>query len=172
MRRLTLPLCLRAADLAAEWLAEFRGCLRASVTVEGAMVATVLGSLLLGTIDFGLAFRRQAQLENAVRAGTQYAMVRRPQQGDVEPIRTAVFQTAPFAEGTPGTALDVDFYCECPDGTPAQCSAAGGAALCSGGVERHAFVRVRLSESFDLMFAYPGVGTDISLTAEGAVRLN
>ena len=153
-------------------LAALRSCLRGSITVEGALVATVLGTLLLGVIDFGLAFRRQAQLENAVRAGTQYAMVRRPQQGDVEPIRSAVFDTAPFAEGTPGTGLEVEFYCECPDGTPSQCSAAGGVALCSGGVDRHSFVRVRLSESFDLMFAYPGVGTDVGLVAEGSVRLN
>lgn len=153
------------------WL-EFRGCRKASVTVEGAMVAIVLGTLLLGVLDFGLAYRRQAQLENAVRAGTQYALVRRPQGGDVDPIRDAVFETAPFAEGTPGTALDVEFYCECPDGSSAQCSAPGGVSLCSGGVDRQSFVRVRLSENFDLMFVYPGVGTDIGLTAEGSVRLN
>lgn len=162
----------RGLALAEFWLTELRGCVKASVTVEGAMVATVLGSLLLGVLDFGLAYRRQAQLENAVRAGTQYAMVRRPQQGDVDPIREAVYETAPFAEGTPGTALEVEFYCECPDGSPSQCSAPGGVALCSGGVDRHAFIRVRLSESFELMFAYPGVGTDIGLTAEGSVRLN
>jgi len=41
MRQLNFRYCLRAADLAAEWLDEFRGCLRASITVEGAMVATV-----------------------------------------------------------------------------------------------------------------------------------
>jgi hypothetical protein len=153
-------------------LAEFRACVRASITVEGAMVATLLGTLLLGVLDFGLAYKRQAQLENAVRAGTQYALVRRPQQGDVEPIRDAVYETAPFAEGTSGTGLDVEFYCECPDGTPKQCSAAGGVSLCTGGVERRAYVRVRLTEDYDLIFAYPGVGTAISLAAEGSVRLN
>ncbi len=152
--------------------AEISGCLRGSATVEFAMVAAFLGVLLLGVIDFGLAFRRQSELANAVRAGTQYAMVRRPQQGDVDPIRSAVYQTAPFEEGTLGTGLVVEFYCECPDGTPSQCSAAGGVALCSGGVERHSFVQVRLSESYDLMLLYPGVGADINLAAEGTVRLN
>lgn len=147
-------------------------CQRGSVTVEGAMVAVLLGVLLLGVIDFGLAFRRQSELENAVRAGTQYAMVRRPQQGDVEPIRDAVYQAAPFPEGTPGTSLEVEFYCECPDGTASQCSAAGGVALCSGGVERHSFLRARLSEDYELMLAYPGFGTDIDLAAEATVRLN
>ena len=150
----------------------FALCRRGSVTVEGAFVATILGVMLLGVIDFGLAFRRQSELANAVRAGTQYAMVRRPQQGDVDPIRDAVYQTAPFAEGTVGTSLAVEFYCECPDGSPSQCSAAGGVALCSGGVERHAFLRVQLSESYDLMLVYPGVGTDIPLSAEATVRLN
>jgi len=162
----------RGMALAGFWLAELRGCVRASITVEGAMVATVLGSLLLGVLDFGLAYRRQAQLENAVRAGTQYALVRRPQQGDVEPVRDAVYETAPFAQGTPGTSLEVEFYCECPDGSPSQCSAPGGVSLCSGGIDRHAFIRVRLSETFELMFAYPGVGADVDLTAEGSVRLN
>lgn len=153
-------------------LGAFRDCLSGSVTVEGAFIAALLGVLLIGVIDFGMAYRRHTQLENAVRAGTQYAMVRRPQQGDVEPIRGAVYQTAPFDEGTPGTALEVEFYCECPDGTASQCSAAGGVALCSGGVNRHAFVRVRLSETYGLIFAYPGVGTTVDLAAEGSVRLN
>ena len=152
--------------------AGIRRCERGSVTVEGAMVIVLLAMLLVGVIDFGLAFRRQSELHNAVRAGTQYALVRRPQQGNVEPIRDAVYQTAPFAEGTPGTALDVEFYCECPDGAASQCSASGGVALCSGGVERHAFLRVRLSETYELMLVYPGVGADVDLAAEGSVRLN
>lgn len=153
-------------------LAAVAQCRRGSVTVEGAMVAVLLGILLLGTIDFGLAFRRQSELENAVRAGTQYALVRRPQQEDVDPIRDAVYQTAPFAEGTPGTALEIEFYCECPDGSPSQCAAPGGVALCGGGEDRHAFLSVRLSETYSLMLAYPGVGADINLAAEGSVRLN
>jgi len=153
-------------------LAELFGCERGSVTVEGAFVAIILFVLVLGVLDFGLAFRRHSELENAVRAGTQYAMVRRPQQGDTEPIRDAVYQTAPFSEGTPGTGLEVEFYCECPDGAASQCSAPGGVALCSGGVERHSFVRVRLSQTYELMLAYPGVGTDVDLAAEGSVRLN
>lgn len=159
------------AALACRWR-QFRGCLRGSISIEGAFVATILGVLLLGIIDFGLAYRRHAQLENAVRAGTQYAMVRRPQQGDVEPIRDAVYKTAPFAEGTSGTGLEVEFYCECPDGTSAQCSASGGVALCSSGVDRYAFLRVRLSEDYGLIFAYPGVGASVDLAAEGSVRLN
>lgn len=148
------------------------GCSRGSMSVEGAMVAIFLFVLLLGVLDFGLAFRRQSELENAVRAGTQYATVRRPQQGNVDPIRDAVYQAAPFAEGTPGTGLVVDFYCECPDGTASQCSAPGGVPLCSGGVERHSFLRVRLSETYGLLLAYPGFGGDLDLVAEGSVRLN
>lgn len=150
----------------------FGACRRGTVTIEGAFIAVFMGVLLIGVIDFGLAYKRHAELENAVRAGTQYALVRRPHQGDIDPIRTAVWETAPFHEGEPGTALDVEFYCECPDGTSSQCSAPGGVALCSGGVERHAFVRVLLSQDFDLLFAYPGVGTSVDLAAEGSVRLN
>jgi hypothetical protein len=45
-------------------------------------------------------------------------------------------------------------------------------ALCPGGVERHSFLRVRLSENYGLLLAYPSVGTDIGLAAEGTVRLN
>jgi len=159
------------AAAACRWR-ELYACGKGSVTIEGAFVVTFLGVLLIGVIDFGLAYKRHAELENAVRAGTQYALVRRPQQGDVDPIRAAVYETAPFYEGAPGTGLDIEFYCECPDGSPSQCSAAGGVALCSGGVERYAFVRVRLSQDFDLLFAYPGVGTSVDLAAESSVRLN
>lgn len=150
----------------------FCHCDRGTVAIEAAFVMAALGALLLGVIDFGLAYKRHAQLENAVRAGTQYALVRRPQAGDVEPVRDAVYKTAPFAEGTPGTGLEVQFYCECPDGSSSQCSAPGGVALCSGGVDRHAFIRVRLSEDYPLLFVYPGIGASVDLTAEGSVRLN
>jgi hypothetical protein len=167
MKRLAL---LKGAA-ARHWQA-FCLCRRGMVTIEGAFVATVVGFLMIGVIDFGLAYKRHAELENAVRAGTQYALVRRPQQGDIDPIRDAVWDTAPFYQGAPGTALDVEFYCECPDGAASQCSAPGGVSLCSGGVERYAFVRVRLSQDFDLLFAYPGVGTSVDLAAEGSVRLN
>jgi hypothetical protein len=166
-----------AGRLAAMWAdrrpaAGILRCRRGSITVEGALLISFLFVLLVGVIDFGLAFRRHSELENAVRAGTQYAMVRRPQQGDVEPIRDAVYQTAPFAEGTLGTGLEIEFYCECPDGTPAECSAPGGVALCAGGVERHALLRVRLTETFPLLLVYPGFGTHVDLAAEGSVRLN
>src|SRR3546814_20412127 len=124
-------------------------CQRGSVTVEGALVAVLLGVLLLGVIDFGLAFRRQSELANAVRAGTQFALVRRPQQGNVDPIRDAVYQTAPFVAGTAGTGLEVEFYCECPAGTASQCSAPGGVALGSRGSEGHPFLPFRPRENLD-----------------------
>lgn len=161
-----------ACNVTKRVLAGFCGCTRGSISIEGAFIATFLFVLLLGVIDFGLAFRQHSQLENAVRAGTQYATVRRPQQGDVEPIRDAVYQTAPFAEGTPGTSLEVEFYCQCPDGTPSQCSAPGGVALCAGGAERYSFLRVRLSENYELMLPYPGFADGVNLAAEGSVRLN
>ena len=52
-----------------------------NIMVEFAFLASILAVMLMGVIDFGLAYAREMAMSNAVRAGTQFALVRRPSIG-------------------------------------------------------------------------------------------
>ena len=124
-----------------------RGFARAEggvVSVELAFIAPVLGFLILGLVDFGETISRKMQLANAVRAGTQYALVRKPVQGDVSQIT-----------------------CECPDATVITCDNS-----CPGNAERKSYISIVLEEDYWTIFTYPGLGNPIKLRNDAVVRLN
>lgn len=154
---------------------------KGSITVEVALSMTIFISVLLGMTDFGLAYSRQMEMENAVRAGSQFALARRPSLGpaassqtaltSLQTLRQAVLNSATFLPSDPGSPeLDVIAFCQCPDSTPVTCAASGGGALpCAN---RQTFVSFSMALPFDLLFPYPGVGSSVTLQAAHIVRLN
>ena len=146
-----------------------RGFARAEggvVSVELAFIAPVLGFLILGLVDFGETISRKMQLANAVRAGTQYALVRKPVQGDVSQITASVQSTAP-ADATGTRTITTTFYCECPDATVITCDNS-----CPGNAERKSYISIVLEEDYWTIFTYPGLGNSIKLRNDAVVRLN
>lgn len=131
------------------------------------MIAPVLVLIMIGLIDFSLVLTRQMSLANAVRAGLQYATIRRPIQGDVTAIRQAVLDAAPIPKiGTHDPT--VLLVCECPDGTGvADCDPAA-----CGGTDILSFIDITLEEDFPLLLPYPGFSNPISLSEQATVRLN
>jgi len=149
-----------------------------NVLIETAMVAGLLGLLTIGAIDFGMAYVRQSEVENAVRAGVQFGLARHPSMGEVvdgvvtpQKVRDRVWEAANFLTADPGDPpLTVEFSCECPDGTAVQCTSTAISTLpCS---DRRTYLRIALDHQYDMIFAYPGIGQSLSLNAENSVRLN
>lgn len=134
--------------------------------VELALLAPFLTLLMIAMTDYGLAWTRQMALANAVRAGTQYAMIRRPMEGDVSGIHQRVIDAAPAdVGGTP----QVTFICECPDG---QAVADCNPAACGAGVDLRHYVTVTLQEDYPLILSYPGISNPIRLENSATIRLN
>lgn len=148
-----------------------------NVLVETALVVTFLALLGIGAFDFGMAFIRQSQLDNAVRAGTQLGLVRHPSMQQVidgavttQDIRDAVVTSASFLSADPGQDLTVAFSCECPDGTSVQCTSSAVQSLpCS---DRRTYLTVTLDHQYDMLFPYPGLPAGLQLRAQSAMRLN
>lgn len=80
--------------------------------VELALILPVLLLMMVGTLDLGSAFVRKMELANAAKAGAQYSMVRKPQDGDVTAIREAVV-TSIGDSMVQSTNIDVVLYCMC-----------------------------------------------------------
>ena len=136
-----------------------------AASVELALVLPFLALLVVAMIDYGTAINRKMQLTNAIRAGTQYAMVRKPVQQDLTELRQAVLDTAP-ADETGTRNLSSTFFCECPNGAAIACEDECGAG------ERGSYVRIVLREDFPLILSYPGIGNPVSLSSEAVIRLN
>lgn len=153
---------------------------RGSVMVDLAMALSVLSLFIVGISDFGTAYMRKMTLMNAVRAGSQLALVRTPSLDvsadseeaitSVSEIRAAVLNAAPFLEEDPGEdALSVSLACTCPDGTVTACFVESGTTpACS---DRHAFVNVSMTYEHDYMLPYPGIGKSVILKASNSVRV-
>lgn len=145
---------------------------RGSITIEAVFGFIALLILLLGVIDFGLAYTQKMGIENAVKAGIQYSTVRKPIQGDLTAINNAVIMAAPTPSPGPNV-LTSSMFCECADGSSAACLSTGGTPLiCADGSTRRSFVKIALSQSYKLLFPYPALGNSISLSNSETVRLN
>ena len=104
-----------------------------SLAVEFAFAASFMALLMMGVMDFGLAYSRQMTMHNAVRAGTQFALARRPALGpdvddvdeliSIQDIKDKVVEALPFVSTDPGEpSLIVQVLCKC-DGVMMSCDA-------------------------------------------------
>lgn len=135
-----------------------------AVLIETALVLSGLVLFLIAVYDLGGMLLREMQITNAVRAGTQYALVRKPVGGDVSQVIAAVIEAAPDKRVAP--EIGAELFCACPDGVAISCS-----LTCDAG-ERQSFMRVSYQDTYDLLFRYPGFAKSITLRDESIMRLN
>jgi Flp pilus assembly protein TadG len=146
-------------------LSRLRGEDQGVAALEVALVAPILALIIVAIVDFGMAFTRQMTLANGVRAGVQYAMVRRPVQGDVDDILQAVKQNS----GVALSDIDVTWVCECAGSgaTAATCSVDD----CGGGDVNHS-LQISVTENYPLILSYPGINNPVTLGDSVVLRLN
>lgn len=151
----------------------FRQDENGSIMIETAAMMTVFALLSIGVLDMGLAYSRNLQLANAVRAGMQYALVRKPVNDDFSAIEAAVEAAAPSADEAAVRVIETVLYCECPDGSTSDCTTEDGIDItCSDGTLRKAYLDITISEAYDLLVSYPGLNDSITLSESVTVRLN
>jgi hypothetical protein len=152
-----------------------------SITIEFAFALSALTVLVVGIVNMGLAYSAQMNLSNAVRAGSQFALVRHPsldpnanlQQAIVsmQDIRDAVVHSSNFLAADPGAPdLTVCVFYECPSLPPTACTASPGSA--PGCSEWQTFVTINLSHLYQFLIPFPGFASGVTLSAGHTVRLN
>jgi Flp pilus assembly protein TadG len=140
---------------------------RGASAVELALIAPLLTLLLIGTMQYGSVSVHRMQMANAVRAGLQYASVRKPILGedtDLSPIIEAVEIAAPAASKSDRSVIS-NLYCECSDGTAISCQDS-----CATG-NRSVFIGIVITESFAPLLGFER-GKTIPLQASGLIRIN
>ena len=139
------------------------GATSGSITVELALLLTVLPLLALGAYDLGRYGVEQTAMVSAARAGAQAAL----QSGalaDPTPIVEAVRRDAGDVTGTLNVAARQ--FCQCPSAGEASCG-----APCTDSAYAPMYVEVSVSDNFDLLFHYLGLPQSLALGPTSTMRI-
>ncbi len=134
-----------------------------TATIELAIVSTFLVVLAVGAFDFGRVGLEKAELVSAARAGTQFGVQDLSNANDTTQIIQAVRDDA--GDTTGALQVQTRQYCACA-GVELACTAS-----CADGSYAPFYIEVSVQNTVDLMFAYPGMESPLTLSSTSAARL-
>jgi Flp pilus assembly protein TadG len=139
--------------------------------VELAVALPLLAVILVGTIDFGQAFRLAMMTTNAARAGAQYGAQSLSTSADsagMGAARDAVFA----ANGvTPGAAPAPVRWCECATDAGVFGGATACTAACPAGQHLVVSVSVTAVGTFSMINPFPGLPSGVTITRTASQRV-
>ena len=116
--------------------------------VELGLIAPILMLLLLGIIDFGMAYWQQMQVRNAANAGIQWGM---SNSYDEDSIKTV----AASATNLSGIAVTPSNPCGCATSTGVTILAC--ASLCPDNTSPKPYIMVNARVCYATLFTWPGL---------------
>jgi Flp pilus assembly protein TadG len=138
-------------------------------TIEFALIASMLVTLAVGMLDFGMAFWQQMEVGNAARAGAEFAAV----HGwglDGSAITTAATSATNLSSLTASPSQ----VCGCPNassGVTLTGQSPPCTTTCSSGAAPSAYISVSTNASYALIVPFPGISSPINLTATAVARM-
>lgn len=137
---------------------------RGNSFVEMALMAPVLATLLMGTVDISQAVSTKVQLEQAAQRAMELAQIR--SYSSASALKTAVQNEATNAAGT-GSSATASAWAEC-DHSSTQIDYDTGA--CSAGQVYSRYVSVTVQSSYTPLFGtslFSGANADGTVTVNG-----
>jgi Flp pilus assembly protein TadG len=133
--------------------------------IELVVLAPVFFLLLVGLLDFGRYAYDGILLANAASAGARYGSQNAITAADTSGMQSAALADAQSLTGTSATART---YCQCTDGTSADCNAA---TVCAS-THRLTFVQVTTTGSFSALISYPGITNPLIITRSTVMQVS
>lgn len=150
------------------WTA-FRESRGGSMTIELALLAPIMAFMLVGAIDFGGYIFGKMQLQNASRAGAQYAIQAAGNIDDTAAI-TAAVQAASDLEAS--TTITTEAFCGCADGGESAPDGTFGCdGDCAGGEFPALSIRVTVVNTFTTLFPYPFTPDTLTLQGQTVMQV-
>lgn len=154
-------------------LRRFRDQARGAIAVEAALVLPVLVMLLVGAVDFGMAFVESLRLSAAARAGTQQALYdpRGWQDATLMELTALSEYTGTAVTSADRSALSATArsraFCGCADGTELLCT-----STCAGGATPAQYVEVTVTDDVTFTIDWPFIdGRTLQLARDSIVRV-
>ncbi len=138
--------------------------------VEFAIVAPVVGAMLLGVIDVSLYISSSLAVQRAARAGGEYAIMNGYDSTKVSTAITdstttrSAYMTAIAADPAPSK------FCGCPDSGTSVVAATCG-SKCTSGLNAGTYVTASATSTYEPLFDVPGLGADRIIVAASTVRI-
>jgi Flp pilus assembly protein TadG len=146
------------------FLRRAKDCTSGVAAIELAIIAPVLVVAVICTADLGLAVYRKMQVQNAARAGAEYALIN---GFTASSISNAVTQATSFS-GISSSPAPFEF-CGCASSTgiiTASCS-----STCTGGVVPGTYVTVSAQGTYTTIVQYPMIPNSFTFAAQSTMRL-
>lgn len=137
-------------------------CRKGVSAAEFGMIAPAMIVLLAGLVDLAGAMQQTIRLENAARAGAQYAM------SFPEDTAGIMAATAAATGGSDGTVAVVPAFCACPGGSTAAVSCEG--TPCDGGPSG-VYVGVNITRPYAAVIGIGGYVLPSTLTGSAVARV-
>jgi Flp pilus assembly protein TadG len=142
---------------------------KGTAAIEFGVIAGFLCFLLLGLIDLGMGYWERMQVNNAARAGGEYAIINGWDPSGTETgITTAVTSATGLGSITATPAPTKTYGCA---SVSAGITTAASGASCAGGGTAGTYVTVNAQASYSTVFTYPGIANPLTLTASTTIRL-
>ncbi len=148
----------------------FFKCTRGVFAVEIALMAPIILILGIAVYDFSLVIQNKMSVQNAAKIGTQYGLIRRPVQGDLQPVIDTVKNTLQQSLSTSADLstiqINASLNCECSVSGTVSCSLS-----CPANEQKQTYLSVGVSVNHRIMFQYPAIDPTITLADQSLVRL-
>ncbi len=146
-------------------LSDFRSDRRGTATIELALIAPILATMVIGVIDISMAIGRKLSIEQAAQRSIEKVM---QTTGETTAAETIIAEAAEQGE-IPPENVTVTYRLEC-DATPV----ADYNAKCAAGEIESRYIEVNVVDSFTPMFPvrWAGLGDDgkFHLSATAGMR--
>jgi Flp pilus assembly protein TadG len=154
---------VRALSRLSRFLGGSQDGVRGVAAIEFSIVAPLLIFMLVGTIDAGTAIYRKMQVQNAVHAGTQYAMIN---GFNASGITTAITSASNMAVNSSPAPQQ---FCGCP--SMSGVASIGCSSTCPGGSSPGTYVTISAQAYYNTLFRYPLVTDQLSFNTQVTVRI-
>jgi Flp pilus assembly protein TadG len=155
---------VRASNCLSRFIAASGDGVRGMAAIEFSIVAPLLVLMLVGTVDAGSAIYRKMQVQTAVHAGAQYAMVN---GFNSTGITTAITSASNSSSVSPSPAPQQ--FCGCP--SMSGIATISCSSTCTGGTTPGSYVTVSAQSTYTTLFRYPLISDQLSLQVQTTVRV-
>lgn len=135
-------------------------CNRGTAAVEMGFLAPVIVAIAIGMFEYAAAIQQSMHLTSAARVGADYAVVYPDDKSGIEQATVESGRIEPM-----DLSINIERFCECPDGTPVDC-----ADSCSGALN-HLFVQVALSQPARSLLTSSGMLPSYTVSGRAAMRV-
>jgi Flp pilus assembly protein TadG len=132
--------------------------------LEFAIIAPIMAAILVPTVDLGMGFYQQMQVQDAAQAGAQYAMAHGWNSTSIQNAVTNATSLASIS-ASPAPAKS----CGCPNN--GSVAAAACSSTCADGQPAGTYVFVNAQAVYTTLFPYPALGSSVALTAQATARI-